>query len=149
LTVDLAGSDPDDLLLFDLDPPRVLVDSATATFVKLRLRPRSTFWRGRPRTVPFQVWATPEGQAQIAGAGTRVQAPKLPPWFWRAVVAAVLATIALVVLWYALLRPTIQSSARDAAQQELSEIADRVDAAEEAAGAAQESAGAAEQSASD
>ncbi|MFH8472094.1 hypothetical protein [Streptomyces sp. NPDC018000] len=91
-----------------------------AEFGKLRIRPAKRVWRGTPVTHPFQVVATPdvaEGQAPVAPVvldGSYQQEPILPRWLPRALITAAVLLIALVGLWYALLRPAVKSAAREA-----------------------------------
>ncbi|MEE1812238.1 COG1470 family protein [Streptomyces sp. BE133] len=91
-----------------------------AEFGKLRIRPAKRVWRGTPVTHPFQVVATPvvtEGQDQVAPVvldGSYQQEPILPRWLPRALITAAVLLIALVGLWYALLRPAVKSAAREA-----------------------------------
>lgn len=91
-----------------------------AEFGKVRIRPAKRVWRGTPVTHPFQVFATPdvaEGQAPLAPVvldGSYQQEPILPRWLPRALITAAVLLIALVGLWYALLRPAVKSAAREA-----------------------------------
>ncbi|WP_031080034.1 hypothetical protein [Streptomyces sp. NRRL WC-3549] len=91
-----------------------------AEFAKLWARPARLMWRGTPVTHPFQVSATPqvaEGQEPVEPVlvdGSYQQDPLLPRWLPRALVIAALLLIALVGLWYALLRPAVKSAAREA-----------------------------------
>ncbi|MFD4857568.1 COG1470 family protein [Streptomyces atratus] len=91
-----------------------------AEFGKLRIRPAKRVWRGTPVTHPFQVVATPvvtEGQDPVAPVvldGSYQQEPILPRWLPRALITAAVLLIALVGLWYALLRPAVKSAAREA-----------------------------------
>ncbi|MGW1656925.1 COG1470 family protein [Streptomyces atratus] len=91
-----------------------------AEFGKLRIRPAKRVWRGTPVTHPFQVAATPvvaEGQDPVAPVvldGSYQQEPILPRWLPRALITAAVLLIALVGLWYALLRPAVKSAAREA-----------------------------------
>ncbi|MFF2327714.1 MULTISPECIES: hypothetical protein [unclassified Streptomyces] len=91
-----------------------------AEFGKLRVRPAKRVWRGTAVTHPFQVVATPEvgeRQAPVAPVvldGSYQQEPILPRWLPRALITAAVLLIALVGLWYALLRPVVKSAAREA-----------------------------------
>ena len=63
-----------------------------------------------------------------------LQQPLLPRWFWKAVLAAlVLLLILLFILWKTLLEPSIESTARDSAEEvvadEVAAIDERLDAA--------------------
>ncbi|MFD7622010.1 hypothetical protein, partial [Streptomyces sp. NPDC059802] len=91
-----------------------------AEFGKVRIRPAKRVWRGIPITHPFQLVATPdvaEDQAPVAPVvvdGSYQQEPILPRWLPRALITAAVLLIALVGLWYALLRPAVKSAAREA-----------------------------------
>ncbi|MFJ1675843.1 hypothetical protein ACIODT_12635 [Streptomyces sp. NPDC088251] len=96
------------------------IEPGRAGFGKLRIRPAKRVWRGTPVTHPFQVVATPdvaEGQPPVAPVvldGSYQQEPILPRWLPRALITAAVLLIALVGLWYALLRPAVKSAAREA-----------------------------------
>ncbi len=98
----------------------LLIAPGRADFGKVRIRPAKRVWRGIPVTHPFQLVATPdvaEGQAPVAPVvvdGTYQQEPILPRWLPRALITAAVLLIALVGLWYALLRPAVKSAAREA-----------------------------------
>ncbi|MFF9507354.1 hypothetical protein ACF1BU_13975 [Streptomyces sp. NPDC014724] len=94
-----------------------------AEFGKLRIRPAKRVWRGTPVTHTFQVVVTTdvvEGQAPAEPAapvtldGSYQQEPILPRWLPRALITAAVLLVALVGLWYALLRPAVKSAAREA-----------------------------------
>lgn len=95
-----------------------------AEFGKLRVRPAKRMWRGTPVTHPFQVFAAPqvaEGQEPVEPVlvdGSYQQEPILPRWLPRALITAAVLLIALVGLWYALLRPAVKSAAREAVTPE-------------------------------
>ncbi|MFF2007860.1 hypothetical protein ACFVWY_02155 [Streptomyces sp. NPDC058195] len=96
------------------------IEPGRAEFGKVRIRPAKRMWRGIPLTHPFQLVATPEvgeDQAPVAPVvvdGTYQQEPVLPRWLPRALILAAVLLIALVGLWYALLRPAVKSAAREA-----------------------------------
>ncbi|MEU9760051.1 hypothetical protein AB0D98_09780 [Streptomyces sp. NPDC047987] len=103
---------------FESDTLRI--EPGRAEFGKVRVRPAKRMWRGTPITHPFQVVATPEvaeGQepaAPVVLDGAYQQDPILPRWLPRALITAAVLLIALVGLWYALLRPAVKSAAREA-----------------------------------
>ncbi|MFF3629633.1 hypothetical protein [Streptomyces sp. NPDC002164] len=95
------------------------IEPGRAEFGKVRVRPAKRMWRGAPITHPFQVVATPEAAGQDPAApvvldGSYQQDPILPRWLPRALITAAVLLIALVGLWYALLRPAVKSAAREA-----------------------------------
>lgn len=98
----------------------LVIAPGRAEFGKVRIRPAKRVWRGIPVTHPFQLVATPEvaeGEAPVAPVlvdGSYQQEPILPRWLPRALITAAVLLIALVGLWYALLRPAVKSAAREA-----------------------------------
>ncbi|MFE7464226.1 hypothetical protein ACFU6R_08970 [Streptomyces sp. NPDC057499] len=95
------------------------IEPGRAEFGKVRIRPVKRVWRGIPLTHSFQLLATPEvGEgapvAPVVVDGTYQQEPILPRWLPRALILAAVLLIALVGLWYALLRPAVKSAAREA-----------------------------------
>ena len=79
-----------------------------AGFAKVRVSPVKRFWRGQPKTRPFQLFVTPEGGTPITVDGTLLQESVLPSWFLKALLALIVLLIALVLIWLLLLKPTIQ-----------------------------------------
>jgi len=70
-----------------------------------------------------------------------VQQPLLPKWLPAALAALLAALIALVALWFTLFKPTIQSSAREAAAQQVEEVANTANEAKDTADKAAEQLG--------
>jgi hypothetical protein len=117
-----GGVDPNDEIRFDFVPPALSVDPGTVQFARLRVRPRRSFWRGEPRTHPFQVVVDEQGKEPLLVEGSMLQEAILPKWFWRAVLAVVAAAIVLALLWFTVFRPTIKSEAKDAAKKEVAPV---------------------------
>jgi hypothetical protein len=129
----IEGIDPDDLLTFAFKPPALVAAPGTATFSKVRARPRKRFLRGAPRTFPFQVRVAPEGGEPRVVDGAVVQEPLVPRW----ALPALLALAVLAALWAVLLKPQIESTAKDAVKDPLAAQQKAVDkAATDAADAA-------------
>ncbi len=110
----LGGVDPDNALTFAFDPPGVAVEPGTAQFAKIRVTPHQRFWRGQPKTLPYQVLVTEEGREPVAVDGAIVQEAMLPRWFWKAVLGLAAVLVALLLWWFLLLKPTVRSTAKDA-----------------------------------
>ncbi|MFT2016870.1 hypothetical protein ACMA1D_13625 [Streptomyces sp. 796.1] len=115
-----------------VEPGDVTVPPGEAKFAHLVVRPTNRLWRGAPITHPFQVVATPRDASDAGAApprepvlvdGSYEQQPILPHWLPRAVMVAVLLVGVLAGLWYALLRPTVRSAAREAITPEAVESA--------------------------
>jgi hypothetical protein len=72
ITIQLAGSDPENACTYEFARQTVLVEPGTAHFTKLTVVPRRTFWKGPPKTHQFQVLVTevvkqPELVTAVAG----------------------------------------------------------------------------------
>ena len=85
-------------------------------------RPPSGFWRGSPKTRPFQLYVRPEGGTPITLDGTLLQEAILPPWFLKAVLVALVGLVALVILWLVVLKPTIQTAASEAVESPIADL---------------------------
>ncbi|MCX4675645.1 hypothetical protein OG413_10045 [Streptomyces sp. NBC_01433] len=124
VTVRLGAQPGSELARVAFAVPELQVAPGQAEFGKLRVRPAKRMWRGTPVTHPFQVFAAPqvaEGQEPVEPVlvdGSYQQEPILPRWLPRALITAAVLLIALVGLWYALLRPAVKSAAREAVTPE-------------------------------
>jgi len=118
----LSAADPDRLLNFDLRPPRVSSNAGTAVFAKVSVSPKKRFWRGMPQTRPFSVQVEPTGAPPLAVEGTLLQESILPPWFLRALIAAAGLLVLAVLLWFFVLRPSIESTARQQTEDMLAAV---------------------------
>ncbi|MEU0523754.1 COG1470 family protein [Streptomyces niveus] len=120
VTVRLGAQPGTELARVVFAVPELRIEPGRAEFGKLRVRPAKRMWRGTPVTHPFQVFATPrvaEDQEVLEPVlldGSYQQEPILPRWLPRALVVAAVILIALIGLWYALLRPAVKSAAREA-----------------------------------
>ena len=82
LNAGVEGTDADRQLKFDIKPPGVVVEPGMAGFAKVRVSPVKRFWRGQPKTRPFQLFVTPEGGAadhRRRHAAPGVRAPAVVP----------------------------------------------------------------------
>lgn len=125
IVVDLTGVDPEATMGMQFDPPRLTVAPGTAQFSKVRVKPAKSFWRGTNKTLPFTLFVTSDEQPPIPLDGSMVQTPILPKWFWKAVIAVLAVLLLLVILWFALVKPQIKSSAEEV----VAPIEERLDAA--------------------
>jgi len=125
LTVALEATDPDDILKFDVDPLEVTVPPGAAAFAKLKAKPRKRYWRGEPQTRPFSVTAAPESGEPLVADGTMLQEPLIPKWAPRALLGLAAAFALLAIAWFALLKPTIESTAREVAEEEAQAVVNR------------------------
>lgn len=118
----LNAIDPDRLLDFDIRPPGVVAQPGTATFAKVGVKARRSFWRGPAQTRPFQVLLEGAGPAPTTVEGTMVQEAILPPWTMRALLLLLAVLAALVLLWFLLLKPAIESTAQQQTAQMLAQV---------------------------
>lgn len=132
----IAGDDDNQALTFDEAPQSIDVGPGEAKFATVRVKPGQRLWRGAARTHPFRVTVTPQDGAPVVLDGTHLQEPLIPPWFWKALLGLLLLLLLLLALWFWLLRPTIESAAKDAVAEDVEAAAAAAEAAEEEAAAA-------------
>ncbi len=134
LNAEIEGTDADQLLKFDVNPPAVVVEPGMASFAKVRVSPVKRFWRGQPKTRAFQLFVRPEGGTPITLDGNLLQESLLPPWFLKALLILIAALILLVLAWLFLLKPSIESAASAAVASPLASLKNDVNDALGAAG---------------
>ncbi|MEQ0563499.1 hypothetical protein ABJI51_30850 [Amycolatopsis sp. NEAU-NG30] len=120
--VELSALDPEDELDFTLERDRAELAPGTAAFVRMRAKPRKRFLRGQPIRHRFQVFVLAEGSEPLKTEGTMVQRQLLPKWLLPALAALLVLLLALVTLWFTVLRPAVKSAAREAAQEQNQQI---------------------------
>lgn len=151
--VDVVTSDPEEQLKLTLNHSSLLVQPGTSAFLKLRAKPYDRFLRGAERRHPFQVTAVSGDLPPTTVNGTVVQQQLMPKWLLPAAVAAVALAGVLAVLWFTMVKPTVQTAAREEAREEVRQIqGEMMNAAQEAgekAAAAEQSANAAEDKAAE
>jgi len=125
IVVDLTGVDPAGTMGIQFDPPQLTVAPGTAQFSKVRVQPAKSFWRGQNKTAPFTLFVTGQDQPPIPLDGSMLQIPILPKWFWKAVIVVLAVLLLLVILWFALVKPQIKSSAEEV----IAPVEERLDAA--------------------
>lgn len=112
----VEATDPDDQLAFVATPSSLGAAPGTAAFARVEAKPRNTFLRGPSVTRPFQVVVMPEDEAELVIAdGTLLHEALIPRWLPRLVAGVVGALVGLAVLWLAFLKPSVKSTAREAA----------------------------------
>ncbi|HEU5003807.1 MAG TPA: hypothetical protein VFW71_13685 [Actinomycetota bacterium] len=114
LNADLEGIDPNAVLRFRFSPPSLVTNPNTATFTRLAVRPVKPFWKGPPRSHPFQVAIKPASAPPVLLDGVMLQESILPPWFMKALAAVLALAVLAVVAWLALVKPQIKSAANTA-----------------------------------
>lgn len=149
VNVELVGYDQEDVLEVDVDPPQLQSEPGTAAFATVQVRPRERHWRGPAESRAFQVEARPDSAAPLVVDGTMVQEAIIPSWLPRAAMLLLVVGLGLVALWFAFLRPSIESAAREAVEEPLEELAAENAAQDEQIQQAQDQAGAADAKADD
>jgi hypothetical protein len=129
----LTAADPDRKLNFTITPPALSSEAGTASFASVRMAPRQRFLTGSPKINPYKVLVHQDGLPTITVDGTMQQEGLIPPWLLPAVLGLAALALLLVLLWFLLLRPSIQSAATAA-------VAPQASAASAAAVRAQEAA---------
>ncbi|MGH3911921.1 MAG: hypothetical protein ACRDTC_00700, partial [Pseudonocardiaceae bacterium] len=129
VTLAIDAVDADENLRFRPEHTDLTLQAGTTAFVGVLVRPDRSFLRGPERTYPFQIRATGAGVAPTVAEGAMVQQALLPKWLPLAIAALLALLIGLVALWLAYLRPNIQSTAREAAAEQVQEVAATAEAA--------------------
>ncbi len=166
--VRLAATDTEQTLGFEFNPIQIDTQPGSAHFAKVKVLPAKRMWRGQPKNSPFQIVVEPQvrldpesgpdapAAVPIVVAGNFLQEPIIPKWLLKAVLIALAVLLALFILWKTLLKPSVESAAREIAIEEVSAVEEQVaalaPAVEEAAQQAeqaQEDAAQAEEAAAD
>lgn len=149
--VDVVTNDPEEQLKLTLNHTSLTVQPGTSAFLKLKAKPYDRFLRGNERRHPFQVTAMSGDLPPTTVNGTVVQEQLMPKWLLPAAIAAVALAGVLAVLWFTMVKPTVQTAAREEARKEVEEVQgemmkaaaeaeDKAEDAEKSAGAAEEKA---------
>lgn len=145
--VAVTAFDPDRLLDLRIHPANVTVEAGTATFVRIKAKPKKSFWVGPNKTIPFTVVATGTDSEQNTAQGSLLQQPVLPPWFFKAVVVLIAIAIALAALWFAFLKPVVESTAKSVVEDHTEDLVEAIEDGNKQAAAAAAAAAAAEETA--
>lgn len=132
LTCTFSTIDDDGRVSVEVGALSVHVAPGEAAFVPVKVRAVDAFWRGPAMSHPFQVYVEPGTDPNMAVDGMFLQEAVLPKWLPRAVLALLALLALLTALWFAVLKPTIESTATEAAEQAAAEAAEKA-AAEAAA----------------
>jgi hypothetical protein len=133
--VRLNGSDAEQTLQFDFDQAQIDTKPGSAHFAKVRVRPADKLWRGQPKNHPFQLLVEPqttEPVPPVVLTGNLLQEPILPKWLLKAVLAFLALLLLLFILWKTLLKPSVESAAREVAIEEIAPVSSAVQAIEPA-----------------
>lgn len=135
LIMPIAGSDA---LRVTADPKTLTVDPGQAAFGDVRAKPVRRLWRGMPRTLPFSLTVAPQAGREVRLEAGHVQDPVLPRWFLKALLALLALGLLLVALWSLVLRPTIESAAKEAVAEPVKAALAQAEVAKQAAAQAQQ-----------
>jgi hypothetical protein len=122
LEATVTAVDPDRLLDFDIRPPTVRAAPGAATFAKVRVRPRKTFWLGPAVSRRFEIQVAVPDATPVTLDGSLLQGPILPAWTLRALAIGLVLLVGGVLAWQALVRPAIESTARAQAEEVLAAV---------------------------
>jgi hypothetical protein len=112
----LTAADPDRKLNFAITPQALSAEPGTASFASIRLSPRQRFLTGPQKMNPYKVMIHQDGLPTITVDGSMQQEGLIPGWVIPAAIAALALLLVLAILWFTLLKPAIQSTAQEAAQ---------------------------------
>jgi hypothetical protein len=126
LNANIAGLDPSEEVAFDIKPPAVMAEAGAAAFAEVEVKPRHRFWRGRPKSRSFTIQVEAADEPPVPITGTFLQEPMLPGWLIKGVIGLAALIIALLVLWFLVLQPTVLTTAEDRAQEAAQEAAEEV-----------------------
>ena len=115
VNADMTAVDPNNALTFEFEPAGLVAEPNTAAFAKVKAKPRKRFLRGPARTHAFQVTVAPNGAPPLTTDATLLQEGLIPKWAPK----ALLALIALALVWLALMRPTMKKEAKNAVKAPL------------------------------
>ena len=103
------------------DPPAVGVAPGSAGLVHLNLRARGLL-RRTERQLDFEIEATESDHAPATGKATLIQSPTISArMVWRTVALAV-ATVAVVLAWFGVVRPELRDAAGRAVDDRIEEL---------------------------
>jgi hypothetical protein len=118
----LTAADPDRKLNFTITPPALSSEPGTASFASVRMSPKQRFLTGPPKTNPYKVIVHQDNLPPIAVDGTMQQEGLIPPWLLPALIGLAALALVLVLLWFFLVKPNIQSAATQAVAPQTSSL---------------------------
>ncbi len=120
LTAEVLG----DHARVDLATPATHLEPGAEAKVDLRVEPTSRFWRGTEIDHDFVVHAVGSDGRPTDLPGRYQQTPRVAAWLLPALVGALIALLLGALLWWLVLRPSVESIAQDQAEEALA--ADRL-----------------------
>jgi hypothetical protein len=140
VTAVLSASDDGRKLRFRTEPPALTVNPGEAQFADVKVRPAKKIWRGPPVTHPFVVEVAPQDSTPVTLDGSHVQTALIPKWLPKLLLGLLALAALLLALWFLVLKPTIESQAREAVEDDVAAAKENAAAAKEQAEQAQQSA---------
>jgi len=145
--VELIATDSEERLSFRFRQPTLTVEPGTAAFVPFTARPHKRYLRGAERKHQFQVTVLTTGGEPVSADGAFIQNQLLPKWLLPALAALLALIILAIALWFTVVKPEVQSTAKQAAQEQVTPVISIADRAQQQASSAQQQAAQAQQAA--
>jgi hypothetical protein len=101
----------------ELAAPFVDVDPGATANVEFRATPSATFWSGPTIEHPFTVALTGSSDESVELDGVYEQGPRIPAWLVPAAAGMFAALLIGTVAWFTLLKPSVESAAREDAAE--------------------------------
>ncbi|MFJ4972810.1 hypothetical protein [Streptomyces sp. NPDC088755] len=114
LRAQLYASDADARLRFTFPYKEIEVARGKGAVAPVKVRPTARQWRGPDVTLPFQVLAVHQGEdgdEEHTADGAVVQAAVIPDGTVKFAMAVTAAVLALLALWFFVLKPSAESDA--------------------------------------
>ena len=118
----LTAADPDRKLNFTITPPALSSEPGTASFASVRMSPKQRFLTGPLKTNPYKVIVHQDNLPPITVDGTMQQEGLIPPWLLPALIGLAALALVLVLLWFLVIKHTIQSAATEAVAPQTSSL---------------------------
>lgn len=115
----LVGVEPDRRVRFAFRPPEVATRPGGTALATVEVRPRRRFLRGPAVTHAYRVRLDSIDQLPVEVDGAFLQEALIPRW----VPKALLALAALAIAWFVFLRPTVETAAERAVEDQVAEAA--------------------------
>jgi hypothetical protein len=122
----LTAADPDRKLNFTITPPALSSEPGTASFASVKMSPRQRFLTGPPKSNPYKVHVHQDGLPTITVDGTMQQEALIPPWLIPALIGLAALALIFLLLWFVVLKPSIQSAATAAVAPQTSSLQTQV-----------------------
>jgi hypothetical protein len=104
------------------DPPAVGVAPGASSLVRLRAKATGGFFRPTERQLDFEIEAAEPDHASALGRATLIQSPTIPGRLIGRALAVAAAVAALVLAWFAVIRPELRDAAERAVDDRIAEI---------------------------